>query len=295
MTNKTIDTLVKDIYSYLGGYPEVSKEAIDELAFNLSQVITDKLQHYRKPALSMSCIGHPVRKLNLSLQQPSSLSGKDRLKFLYGDIIETLVLWLAKQAGHSVTEQQKEVELDGVKGHIDAVIDGSLIDLKSCSPYSYKKFSEGTLPHNDPFGYLAQISSYKTCTGLSRAGFLAVDKVSGDMCVYEPDPDFYLPNPHVIIANARTAIAKPFKDLPLCEEPVPHGKSGNMKLSTGCRLCSFRDKCYPNLTPIKYSTGTEYFTVIKKQPRVKAVKSTKKTHKAVKKKGRKRNERKRLK
>lgn len=274
MVKKSIDTLVKDIYGYLKGYPEVSPEAASELALSLSQVITDKLSHYRSPALSMSCIGHPQRKLRLELTKPAKVSGKDRLKFLYGDIIETLVLWLAKQAGHTVEDQQKEVCIDGVKGHIDAIIDGVLTDLKSCSPYSYKKFDEGTLPTNDPFGYLPQLSGYhyylsKGLTKSLRAGFLAVDKVSGDMCFYEPDPDIYFPDPKAVIERARTASKTDFKSLPPCEEPVAAGKSGNMKLTTGCKLCHYRDKCWPDAKVYQYSTGPEYFTKIVKEPRTK--------------------------
>ena len=68
---------------------------------------------------------------------------------MYGDIIETLVLWLARQAGHEVKWEQKEVSIDGVTGHIDAVIDGVLADLKSCSPFSYKKFRVFCREHRD--------------------------------------------------------------------------------------------------------------------------------------------------
>lgn len=275
MTKKNIDTLIKDIYGYLKGYPEVSPESASELALSLSQVITDKLSHYRSPALSMSCIGHPQRKLRLELTKPAKVSGKDRLRFLYGDIIETLVLWLAKQAGHTVEGQQDEVCIDGVKGHIDAIIDGVLTDLKSCSPYSYKKFSDGTLPSNDPFGYLPQLSSYKFCKKTKRAGFLAVDKVSGDMCFYEPDPDIHLPDPKAVIARARTASKTDFKSLPPCEEPVAAGKSGNMKLTLGCKLCHYRDKCWPDAKVYQYSTGPEYLTKVVKEPRVKKARSRK--------------------
>ena len=269
MAKKSIDRLVGDIYKYLKGYPEVSPEAASELALNLSRVITEKLSRYRSPSLSMSCIGHPQRKLNLELHKPIKVSGKDRLRFLYGDIIETLVLWLAKQAGHDVKWEQKEVSLDGVSGHIDAVIDDVLADLKSCSPFSYKKFSQGTLPTNDPFGYLAQLSGYKTCLKKKRAGFLAVDKVSGDMCFYEPDPDMDLPDPKEVISRARKAVKAKALDLPPCEEPVKADKSGNLKLGLGCKLCHYRDKCWPDARVFQFSTGPEYYVKVLKQPRVK--------------------------
>jgi len=276
MSRKNIDSLVKDIYKYLESYTAVTPEQSAELALLLSQVICDKLSAYRKPALSMSCIGHPQRKLKLEIQKPIKPTGKQRLRFLYGDILETLLLWLAKQAGHTVEDQQKTVEIDKVKGHIDAIIDGTLVDVKSCSPQSYKKFASGTLPSSDPFGYLAQISGYRTCLKKDKAAFLAVDKVSGDLCVYKPDPDFDLPDPHKVIERAREAVcAKSHLDLPSCEEPVPAGKSGNMKLSTGCKYCAYRDRCWPSLRVFLYKTGPEYFTKVVKEPSEKIKEITK--------------------
>lgn len=270
MTRKNINTLVKDIYKYLESYTVVTPEQCAELALILSQVLTEKLSSYRKPSLSMSCMGHPVRKLKLEIEKPVKPSGKQRLRFLYGDILEAVVLWLAKQAGHTVEAQQDAVTLDKVTGHIDAIIDGDLVDVKSCSPQSFKKFEQGTLPSCDPFGYLAQISSYKECKKTPKAHFLAVDKVSGDLTLYTPDADFDLPDPHKIVERARTAfLAKSFTDLPVCEEPVPVGKSGNMKLTTGCRLCTYRDLCWPKAVKVQYSTGPEYFTKIVKEPKVK--------------------------
>lgn len=264
---KNIDSLIKDIYRYLESYTVVTPEQSAELALFLSQVICEKLSAYRKPALSMSCIGHPVRKLKLELEHPIKPTGKQRLRFLYGDILETLLLWLAKQAGHTVESQQDTVEVDGVKGHIDAIVDGVLVDAKSCSPQSYKKFASGTLPSCDPFGYLAQISGYKEYLKKERASFLAIDKVSGDLCLYTPDAEYELPDPHKVIENAREAIAtKDFTKLPPCEQPVPAGKSGNMKLSTGCKYCSFRGKCWPGLRVFQYKTGPEYFTKVVKEP-----------------------------
>ena len=50
------------------------------------------------------------------------------------------MLLFARMAGHDVTEEQKELELDGVKGHKDATIDGWVCDIKSASSFGFKKF-----------------------------------------------------------------------------------------------------------------------------------------------------------
>ena len=38
--------------------------------------------------------------------------------------------------------EQGEVEIEGIKGHRDAIIDGAIGDVKSASAFSYKKFEE---------------------------------------------------------------------------------------------------------------------------------------------------------
>ena len=59
---------------------------------------------------------------------------------MFGDILEELLLFLAKEAGHTVTGQQDTLSISGVNGHRDAIIDGRLVDVKSASSYSFRKF-----------------------------------------------------------------------------------------------------------------------------------------------------------
>ncbi len=40
-------------------------------------------------------------------------------------------------AGHEVTDEQKEVELEGLKGHIDCKINGRVVDIKTASGFSF--------------------------------------------------------------------------------------------------------------------------------------------------------------
>lgn len=258
--------LVEDIYKYLESYSEVSPEAADELAQALKEVIVQKLSRFRKPSLSMSGIGKPPRKIYMDLHNVTKPAGPARLKFLYGDIIETLVLWLCRQAGHTVTDQQKTVEIDGVTGSIDAIIDGVLCDVKSCSTNSFKKFKHGTLPSQDSFGYLPQISGYRTCLKQEATPFfLAVDKVTGELATYFPDPDFDLPDIHKVIEVAKKA-SEECPSEP-CAKPVAYGKSGNEVVASCCKYCPHLFKCFPHAKEYKYSTGSEYFTKIVKEPK----------------------------
>lgn len=262
----------KDIYKYLEGYPKVSKKDSKRLADMIAAVVTEKLQQYRKPSLSMSSIGKPSRKLWMDIKYPCKPDGQARLKFLYGDIIEQLVIWLLQQTGHKVTKTQAKVKVNGVTGSIDLLLDGELRDVKSCSSHAFKKFKEGTLPDNDPFGYCAQLAGYNSHFKSATPGFIAVNKESGEICEYFPDKEWDLPDPKAVIDRAKTALkGKTMPEVP-CYRPQPFGSSGNMAVSSHCKYCPHLKRCWPKARAFKYSTGTEYLTVVKKVPNVKEVK-----------------------
>lgn len=276
-SKKSLDTLVEDIYSVLNSTSEIKPQAIDELVKSLSKTIVNRLsqKERRRQTLTLSSIGRPLRRVWFDLKEPSEDIDErpyTQLKFLYGDIIETLILWLAQVAGHTVTDQQKEVNHHGIIGHIDSIIDGEVIDAKSCSSRSYKKFEKGTLPEDDPFGYLAQIKSYDEETGAGHPGFLAVDKVTGEVCLYRPDPDFDLPDTEAIIKRCKEALDKDTPPDEKCYPDEPLGKSGNRVLSKSCTFCPYKKKCWPNLRAFNYSSGIEYLTHVEKEPSVEEIK-----------------------
>lgn len=264
--------IVEDLYKYLEGYEQVSEKECKKLAQALTDVITNKLATYRKPSLSMSSIGKPLRKLYMDLKYPCKPDGKARLKFLYGDILEVLVLWLIEQSGHKVKDCQKQVEVEGVLGSIDAVIDGNLKDIKSCSPMSYKKFAQGTLPDNDPFGYCGQLSGYNSVLKTKEPGFIAINKVTGEVCEYNPSVDFDLPDPKILINKAKTVLKDNKPPISPCQKPEPHGKSGNLVVPKCCHFCPHLKRCWKKLRAFEYSTGIEYFVHVEKEPNVPEIK-----------------------
>ena len=58
----------------------------------------------------------------------------------------------------------------------------------------------------------------------------------------------------------------------LCNTPIPDGKSGNLKLATGCSYCQFKQSCYPDLRVFLYSTGPRFFTKVENEPKVQEIK-----------------------
>ena len=180
---KNIDTLVEDIYRLfdLANKPNLSKTQANKILEQLGKEIKECLFDYLyneprgKNNLRLSAIGKPDRQLWYDMKNTNKekqFTPATRIKFLYGHMLESLLIALTKLAGHTVTEEQKEVKVQGVIGHQDCRIDGVLVDVKSASASSFKKFSHGTLREEDPFGYIAQISAYADAHGDKEACFL---------------------------------------------------------------------------------------------------------------------------
>lgn len=284
MTNmSSIHTLVKDIENLiLKGKKDIVGEA-DKLGVEVASNYRDKLLARRdqdeKRTLRMSNLGVPCeRKLWFSIHQRDKgepYPANTILKFNYGDYIESLLLRLAQEAGHDVRGEQDEMEINGIKGHRDCVIDGVTIDVKSASTYSFKKFRDGLTPDKDAFGYIPQLKSYiyagrddPLVTKKTTGGFLVVDKQHGHIHL-----DIHEFTQEEI--NDVPSIVEHKKDVVSSEEvpprgfdPVPEGSSGNMRLGTNCSYCEFKHHCHPGLRTFIYSNGPKYLTTVKKLPKV---------------------------
>lgn len=262
---KTIDTLVADIYNLVNtGKKKPDQEAL----FALGSTVMDAVRRQLWMATSdmpgrlrMSNIGKPCsRSLWYDVNgddKVESLSPETRLKFMIGDIVEALVIYLAKEAGHSVTEQQAEIEMEGIKGHIDCVIDDELVDIKSASSFAMKKFKNGTLPDDDPFGYISQISGYGNALGKKRGTFLAFDKSSGELATYTHSQ---LENTEIKIKEVKAAVALP-EPPDRCFETVKDRQTGRQKLGVNCSYCSHKHTCWAGELDLKFRSGRPVFFV----------------------------------
>ena len=282
---KKIDTIVEDIYSLFEKKNEELTEkqvdkCIDDFANSVKVHVKDFLKELPqdKPRLRLSTIGRPDRQLWYDFKKPHNepLAPSTRIKFLYGYILEELLIMLASISGHKVTQQQKQVQVEGVKGHQDCFIDGVLVDCKSASGRGYTKFKYNNLSSDDPFGYISQISAYAEGNGVDKAGFLVINKSTGEIC--------YTKVHSLEMINAKERIQRIKKvvksDVPpdKCYEAIPDGKSGNYRLDTGCVYCNYKYDCWSDandgkgLRIYKYSTGQRYFTHVEKEPNVEEVK-----------------------
>lgn len=232
----------------------------------------------RGGALRFSALGKPDRQIWYAANEPDKaepLLPKTYLKFLYGDVIEQLMVLLVKEAGHEVTDEQLEIEVDGVKGHIDCKIDGVVVDVKSASPFAFQKFKSGGLFDDDAFGYVGQISGYSNVLTPGKSpAFLAFDKVHGDVCVLSvPTGLTAMHSPTERITHLKEVIANSEKP-DRCYPEVDDGKSGNKKLGTNCSYCDFKKDCWGDkndgkgLRTFLYSNGPRFLTEVVRTPDV---------------------------
>ena len=270
-----IENLVDDIYTVLEDEHKVSEDNLKSFLDGVKSVVTTHVEEARKSSkttLRMSSIGKKDRRLWFELKYPKDqalTSGPTLMKFLYGSLIEEVLLFLAKEAGHDVTDMQKKVTISGVDGHMDCKIDNEIVDVKTASDFSFKKFKDGTLFNKDSFGYLGQLSGYMEAEGAESAHFLVMNKVTGELMLFTVD-DMDTINVDKRIEHLRKIVASD-EHPPLCYDPVPDGKSGNMKLSTDCVYCPYKFDCFPDVRVFKYSHKPVYLTTVVKEPSVEEI------------------------
>lgn len=200
-------------------------------------------------------------------------------KFSLGDLTEEYLLFLVELAGHEVTHRQHHVTKAGIHGHIDCIIDGMLVDVKSASPYSFKKFQTGLTEEEDSFGYLVQLASYlEEAAKLpeviykNEAAFLVYDKSAGHIHL----------DRHIFNETNLTEFFEERKELLKSETPPdrfyqtkPDGyknkdkefvPNGNEYLGKDCEWCPLKFKCYDNIRVFKTWDGLRYYTKIVKEP-----------------------------
>jgi hypothetical protein len=279
------DTLVDDIYQMIDT-KEIPdgvdvEEAIETFGENVKSILRNNITEskFDRRKLRMSNIGKKDRQLWYSYNgyKGEELMPHTRIKFLYGHLIEEMVLALAKLSGHEITDTQKRAEVGGIKGSMDCKIDGIVTDVKSSSPYGFKKFKDGSLINDDPFGYVDQIKGYAHSEGETEMGWLVMDKTNGHLTYLKYDLkdeskwywtklNFFSIVERIKAIKNVVKLAEPPKR---CYEPIPDGKSGNMKLGVGCSYCAYKHECWgDDLRTFIYANGPRYLVKTVNTPNV---------------------------
>jgi hypothetical protein len=281
--NYDIYNLVDDIYK-LVSTKEVPDdvdlyEEIERFGENCKRLMSNLFTEKRDGRkLRMSNIGRDDRYLWNVVNNPDveeEMTPNTYVKFMYGHLIEEMLLFLTRLSGHEVTDEQKLCEVNGITGSMDCKIDGVVTDVKSVSSFGFKKFKNGDLAYDDPFGYVAQIKGYAHSEGETKFGWLAMDKQNGHLTylLYDSE-DTQAPVYDKIsfdigehIDRVKKLVEQP--EAPEhCHETVPDGKSGNQKLAVGCSYCPYKHTCWPGVRTFLYANGPRYLTEVVNEPKV---------------------------
>jgi hypothetical protein len=278
--SKKLDTIVEDIYRVVEGKGGWDATVTEFFSSSLSSIAEARFSQEQVPRdyLSLSGIGSPCdRRLWYKINQTESsepLTAEALGTFFYGDLLEALVLSLAKAAGHNVEGMQDRVEVFGIPGSRDAVIDGVTVDVKSASKYGFEKFRKHNLREDDPFGYISQLSSYvyagkddPLVKNKTEGAFLVVQKDRFKLCLDRYDFTEEIAKKEEEIERVKKLVAGsiPEDRIP----PVPQSKtSENTVLSTTCGYCDFRKVCWPEARTFLYSTGPVFMVDVVNEPRV---------------------------
>ena len=282
-----MNNIAEDIYAALtpltkGKHLDISDEDIENFGESMKAALTSWARPPKRDSsfsLRMSNIGKPIRRLWFDKHGDVTQEGHSPqtfIKFLYGHLLEEVVLMLARLTDNDVSSEQKEVVVDSVSGHMDCKINGEVVDVKTASGYAFRKFKDGSLREDDPFGYIPQLAGYEEAEGTEKGGFLVINKESGELCFFAPD-DLDKPIVRDRISKITKALDKKKPPSDLCYEPLDEGKKGNNKLHKNCTFCPHKFECFKDsndgegLRTFKYNRGYMYLTKVASTPRVEEI------------------------
>lgn len=218
----------------------------------------------------MSSIGMPLCQIMHYVRgyEPLPLSYTDRMRFVYGDVAEAILILVLKSAGINVEAEFMPVELNiggiNLKGTYDVLIDGEVWDIKSTSAYAFNKFETfSNLEQNDDFGYIAQGILYGEAAKTNFAGWIAFNKNNGEFRLLETPKGYQydilvektlteVDEKIRYINNAKQEISthQPIKrEFDLEEEKYRKKYTGNKYLPFACSWCAQKYNCYDNINP----------------------------------------------
>ena len=241
---------------------EVSDELIEEFGNACKGAFKKQFTEKRQKEFSyrMSNIGKPLCQLQMEKSGAESepLPYNFKMRNLFGDLIEASAITIMKASGVEVKDIQKKVKLktekEEISGTMDVKIGGKVWDIKSASPWSFtNKFGDNggfdSVAKDDNFGYVSQGYMYGEADKSDFAGWIVVNKSTGEWCVTET-PKQNQDYKTSAIATAKNNINSLHKNVPFkrCfddeEEYFYKKPTGNRVLGFTCSFCSYKRACW---------------------------------------------------
>ena len=257
----------------LRGETNVSPQSVKDFAQECSEAAERQLVRERGDfRIRMSGLGRPLCQQVLEKNGiKEDMEYNTLFRFMFGDLTESILMLIMKEAGVEIVDYQRAVELKIndtiVTGTLDVIIRDELgvekvWDVKSASDWAFNYKFTGInggyekLKEDDPFGYVMQGFLYGEATGLPFGGWIVVNKSNGMVAIVEV-PDWVQDDKEAYLKDAERRVkfltdpdVKPF--VPFKSEPETYRrdgktiKTGNKLLPRECNLCGYRYHCWPN-------------------------------------------------
>ena len=261
-----MNNILYKVQQYLGKASKESvkldKGLVEEFGEACKNALLKQFEDQRRNKFEprMSNIGRPLCQLQMEAKgvkgegQPYNV----KVRNTFGDIIESLAIFIMKSAGVNIKNEQKKVKYkfngNEIEGKQDVEIDEKIWDIKSASPYSFeKKFGEegGFLEvvKEDSFGYASQGFLYGESQNKEFGGWIAINKSTGEWTVCE--------TPAMIEPHKTEALKKAKDNLKALKDKVPFKRqyddiaetfrskpTGNRVLGFVCSYCPYKLPCW---------------------------------------------------
>jgi len=251
------------------GEVTISPSAIKDIAKECEESVERQLNKERKFSIRMSGLGRPLCQQLLDRQGlKEDMDYNALFRFMFGDLVESVIVLIMEQADVDIVDKQKAVKLDigghTVTGTLDLILRDEMgvekvWDVKSASEWAFKFKYTGfggydKIKEDDPFGYVMQGHLYGEATGLPFGGWIVVNKSSGEIAMVEA-PDWqeedrkeYLKDAEVRVKrllDPNPDFVKPFKsEFETYKVKGEIIRTGNKTLPKICGMCGYRSHCW---------------------------------------------------
>jgi len=251
------------------GEVTISPSAIIDFANECRDAVDKQLNSRRQFKIRMSGLGRPICQQILEREKHiEDMDYNALFRFLFGDIVESVLVLIMEQADVDIVEKQKAVKLTiaghEVNGTLDLIMRDELgvekvWDVKSASEWAFKFKYTGyggydKIKEDDPFGYIMQGHLYAEATGLPFGGWVVVNKSSGEVAMVEA-PDWQDEDRRLYMADAEKRVkrlldpdpnfVKPFKsEFETYKVKGEVIRTGNKTLPKICGMCGHRSHCW---------------------------------------------------
>lgn len=264
-------TFLEEVKSFLAQAQQkpvaIPEKILEEFKEDCKQAVIKQFTGERETEfrIRMSNVGKPL----CQLQMEKKYSGDNsivsyenynhKLRNLFGDLLEAVVVMLLKTVKANIDSVQGNVKLKteyfDMKGTYDIIIDDKVYDIKTASPFAFeKKFGQQgggfhKIAEDDVFGYLSQGYLYSEATKKPFGGWIVINKATGEMLVTSPpeDDEEYR---KIAIDRVKDNVKALMEDVPfercfeLVEETFYKKPTGNKVLGTVCSFCPYKHKCW---------------------------------------------------